>query len=111
MEILVSISNPPSSCVHRGPTVHICAGSWGGKLPSDLDGFIKFAEARYKEKPDPDYFVRCIDVLREIEDRMTCSKVLVRESSFFCLSLFVDLNLSHSPSCLHSLSLGFRIAQ
>lgn len=70
------------------PIVQLCAGSWGGKLPTDLDGFIKFAEERYKEKPDPEYFIRFLNLLREVEDKMTFSKVSVREFSFFCLYFF-----------------------
>ena len=55
--------------------VQLCAGSWGGKLPNDLDGFIDFSESTYREKPYPEYFTRCLDLLYEVKDQMKCSKV------------------------------------
>ena len=65
------------------PTVQVGAGSWGGHVPSDLESFIQFSESVYREKPFPDYYYRCLDLLHEVEDKMKCSKISVRECIVF----------------------------
>ena len=48
-----------------------------------MDDFIECSKARYMEKPYPDFWYPVLDHLRDCEDEMVVSKVVVRA---YCLS-------------------------
>ncbi|TRM63545.1 hypothetical protein BD626DRAFT_402159 [Schizophyllum amplum] len=66
-----------------GGLIHVCGGGYGNApTPETIDDFIEFSKARYMEKPYPEYWWKVLDLLRECEDEMTVSKVVVPPRSY-----------------------------
>ena len=56
-----------------------------------MDDFIECSKARYMEKPYPDFWYPVLEHLRDCEDEMVVSKVVVRACLRFDLSSRVKL--------------------
>ncbi len=55
------------------------------------------------KKPIPDWFFSCLDILDEVQDSMTCSRVRVRESCLVSGKYNTDLTQTHSSNNLRAI--------
>ncbi|KAG6830466.1 hypothetical protein H0H87_008039, partial [Tephrocybe sp. NHM501043] len=66
-----------------GDFVQVLCCNWDGpKPPQTLDGAIAFALSMRLNRPLPDWFLKFLDMLHEVEDSMTFSYVRVRECQY-----------------------------
>ncbi|KAL1678036.1 hypothetical protein EV122DRAFT_278668 [Schizophyllum commune] len=66
-----------------GGLIHVCGGGYGdAATPENMDDFIECSKARYMEKPYPDFWYPVLEHLRDCEDEMVVSKVVVPPRSY-----------------------------
>ena len=66
-----------------------------------MDDFIECSKARYMEKPYPDFWYPVLNHLRDCEDEMVVSKVVVRACQSLGLLLCTQLTAfqPHAATC------------
>ncbi|KAK0489411.1 hypothetical protein IW261DRAFT_413502 [Armillaria novae-zelandiae] len=76
----------------EGDIVQVCCGAWGdADLPQTLDEVKNYVRTMSTKKPIPDWFFSCLDILGEVQDSMTCSRVRVPPTSYVRFENAVNL--------------------
>ncbi|KAF5354617.1 hypothetical protein D9757_009569 [Collybiopsis confluens] len=76
----------------EGDIVQLCCGAWGvANLPTTLEDVKSYVKSLVTDKPIPEWFFKILDLLGEVEDTVTCSKVRVSPSHFVQFHKAVNL--------------------